>query len=69
MSRKLIVILALLCSITIHANEMEDGYAAVKQQYEQRQKGADKALQEYLKRYPYTTYSDEVKMMLGVVQV
>lgn len=69
MSKKLLLILALFCSITIHANEMEDGYAAVKQQYEQRQKGADKALQEYLKRYPYTTYSDEVKMMLGVVQV
>ena len=69
MSKKLLLVLALFCSITVYSNEMEDGYAAVKQQYEQRQKGADKALQEYLKRYPYTTYSDEVKMMLGVVQV
>lgn len=69
MSRKLILILALLCSITIHANEMEDGYAAVKQQYEQRDKNAGRALQDYLKRYPYTTYADEVYMMLGITQV
>ena len=55
MSRKLILILALLCSITVLANDMEDGYAAVKQQYEQRDKNAGRALQDYLKRYPYTT--------------
>ena len=69
MSRKLILILALLCSITVLANDMEDGYAAVKQQYEQRDKNAGRALQDYLKRYPYTTYADEVYMMLGITQV
>ena len=69
MSRKLILILALFFTVAVNANEVEDGYLAVKQQYEQREKGADKALQEYLKRYPYTTYTDEVKMMTGVLQV
>lgn len=68
-SRKLLLILALFCTTTILGNEMENGYKAVKQQYEQRDKGAEKALQSYLKRYPYTTYADEVKMMTGVVQV
>ena len=68
-SRKLLLVVALLCTFAVHANEMEDGYAAVKQQYEQRDKGAVKALQAYLKRYPYTTYTDEVKMMTGVLQV
>ena len=53
----------------MYGNEMEDGYAAVRQQFEQRDKGAGKALQAYLKRYPYTTYADEVKMMLGATQV
>lgn len=69
MSKKLILILALLCTGLTYANDMEEGYAAVKQQYELRDKGASKALQDYLKRYPYTTYADEVKMMLGVTQV
>ncbi len=69
MSKKLILILALFFTVAVHGNEIEDGYTAVKQQYELREKGADKALQEYLKRYPYTTYTDEVKMMLGVLQV
>ena len=64
-----IVIAALLCSFTLSANEMEDAYKQVREQYEQRDKGAAKALQDYLARYPYTTYADEVKMMLGVVQV
>ena len=68
-SKKLLLILALAFTTTVFANEMEDGYAAVRQQYEQRTKGASKALQDYLKRYPYTTYADEVKMMLGVTQV
>ena len=68
-SRKLLLILALFCTLTVHSNEVEDGYLAVKQQYEQRDKGAAQALQAYLKRYPYTTYTDEVKMMTGVLQV
>lgn len=67
-SKRLLVTLALLCTLAVYGNEMEDGFTAVKQQYEQREKGADKALQEYLARYPYTTYTDEVKTMLGVVQ-
>ena len=58
MSKKLILILALLCTGLTYANDMEEGYAAVKQQYELRDKGASKALQDYLKRYPYTTYAD-----------
>ena len=69
MSKKLILILALLCTTLVSANEIEDGYMAVKQLYEQRDKGATKALQDYLNRYPYTTYADEVKMMIGVTQV
>jgi len=68
-SKKLLLILALLCTTLAYANDMEDGFAAVKQQYEQRDKEASKALQAYLKRYPYTTYADEVKMMLGITQV
>lgn len=67
-SRKLLLILALFCTVAIRGNEVEENFAAVKQQYEQREKGADKALQAYLKRYPYTTYTDEVKMMIGVLQ-
>lgn len=69
MSKKLILILALFCTVATYSNEMEDAFANVKQQYEQREKGVSKALQAYLKRYPYTTYTDEVNMMLGVTQV
>lgn len=70
MSKKLILILAVLCSSFVsQANEMEDAFIAVKQLYEQREKGADRALQAYIKRYPYTTYADEVRMMMGVIQV
>ena len=65
MSKKLILLFALFCTIATYGNEVEEGFVAVKQQYEQREKGADKALQEYLARYPYTTYTDEVKTMLG----
>lgn len=67
--KHLIVTVVLLCSLTLSANEMEDAYRGVREQYEQRDKNAAKALQDYLARYPYTTYADEVKMMLGVVQV
>lgn len=67
--KKLLLIVALLCTAAVYANEVEEGYLAVRQQYEQRDKGAVKALQAYLKRYPYTTYADEVKMMTGVLQV
>lgn len=68
-SKKLLLMLALFGTLAVFGNEMEDAYAKVRQQYEQRDKGASKALQDYLKRYPYTTYADEVKMMLGVTQV
>ena len=69
MSKKLILIIALFCSTVLYGNEMEDAFAVAKQQYEQRDKGAEKALQNYLKRYPYTTYADETNMMVGVLQV
>lgn len=69
MIKKLLLIVALFCTIAVQGNEMEDAYASAKQLYEQRDKGAAKALQAYLKRYPYTTYADEAKMMLGVTQV
>ena len=69
MSKKLLLLFALFCSVAVHSNDMEDGYVAARQQYEQRDKGATQALQNYLKRYPYTTYADEVKMMIGITQV
>lgn len=69
MSKKLILIIALFCSTVLYGNEMEDAFAVAKQRYEQRDKGAEKALQNYLKRYPYTTYADEANMMVGVLQV
>ena len=69
MTKKLLLIVALFCTVAVQGNEMEDAYASAKQLYEQRDKGATKALQAYLKRYPYTTYADEVNMMIGVTQV
>lgn len=61
------LLLCLFCSV--HATDMEQRFMDVKELYEQRDKSALKALREYIKNYPYTTYRSEVYMMTGVLQV
>lgn len=70
MKRQLILLLlAVSCTISLYPqSDMEGQFMSLKQQFEQRNKGTDKALQSYLQRYPYTTYTDEVKAMIGIMQ-
>lgn len=65
----ILLLAVVLFSPVILAGEMEDCYQTLANQFEIRAKDTDKALQSYLQRYPYTTYADEVNMMLGVLQV
>jgi len=67
-------LLSSLCALIliiapIRANQVEQEYAVVKQAYLDREKSAQNDLKQYLRDYPYTTYSSSVQMMIGVLQV
>lgn len=50
-------------------SKMESEYLRLAGLYEQRQPGLHKALHQYLKDFPYTTYEDEVLFMEGAMLV
>ncbi len=61
------LILCILTSLCLWAGEMDDEYFQLKDRFETRDKGLSGDLKRYLDKYPYTTYYDEVEMMLGVL--
>lgn len=69
--RNLIIILFCLVSLGVGAQttEMETRYNALAERFDGRDKQLQRDLKTYLRRYPYTTYADEVKFMQGVIQV
>ena len=49
-------------------NKMEADYHSLESRFEMREKNLVKELKAYLKTYPYTTYEDEVRFMIGALE-
>ena len=62
-----IIVCILLSSVAALAQDYRQAFVDVQQEFEQRLPGTLGHLQQYLKDYPYTTYSDEVQLMIGVL--
>ena len=62
----IITIVVLGISYTI-AQDYEQAFKNVQQQFEQRMPNTQNNLKQYLDQYPYTTYEDEVRTMQGVL--
>ena len=68
MKRLIYAIVLLVLSISIVcAQDYEKAYYDVQQAFEQRVETAQNDLKEYLEKYPYTPYVDEVKAMQGIL--
>jgi TolA-binding protein len=57
------------CPAFSQTTEMEQRYNALAARFEGRDKQLQRDLKAYLQAYPYTTFTDEVKFMQGVLQV
>ena len=62
-----IIVCIILSSVAALAQDYRQAFVDVQQEFEQRLPGTLGHLQQYLKDYPYTTYSDEVQLMIGVL--
>lgn len=58
-----------LCPLHAQTTEMETQYNALSARFDGRDKLLQKDLKAYLQAFPYTTFSDEVKFMQGVLMV
>ena len=68
MKRLIYAIVLLVLSISrVCAQDYEKAYYDVQQAFEQRVETAQNDLKEYLEKYPYTPYVDEVKAMQGIL--
>lgn len=65
----LIVAIATIGTIGVKAqvSEMESTYNALVERFEVRDKNIQSDLKTYLIEYPYTTYEDEVRFMIGTI--
>ena len=69
MKRALIYIVGLFLSVVIaNAQDYEQVFRDLQQQFQERTKTAPANLKSYLEVYPYTPYSDEIHFMEGVLQ-
>ncbi|MBR6117765.1 MAG: hypothetical protein IKQ11_02760, partial [Paludibacteraceae bacterium] len=68
--RKIIIILFCLVSLSTFAQttEMETRYNELSARFEVRDKLLLRDLKSYLQAYPYSTFTNEVKFMQGVIQ-
>ena len=62
-----IFICIIFSSVAAWAQDYQQAFVNVQQEFEQRLPGCLDHLQQYLVDYPYTTYSDEVQLMIGVL--
>lgn len=68
MKRLVYIIIGVLLSIfSIHAQDYKQAFGAIQQEFEQRLSSTQNTIKEYLEKYPYTTYEDELKTMQGVL--
>ena len=68
MKRLVYIIIGVLLSIfSIHAQDYKQAFGAIQQEFEQRLSSTQNRIKEYLEKYPYTTYEDELKTMQGVL--
>lgn len=58
-----------ICLWQVGAQDYETDFLRVRQAFEERTSTAQTDLKNYLSTYPYTTYTDEVRMMQGVLYV
>lgn len=64
-----IFVLAVVCApllMNAQTSDMEQQYLQLSHRFEARDKSLVQDLKQYLKQYPYTTYEDEVRFMIGV---
>ena len=59
----------LVTPLFAQTSEMEQRYNALAARFDGRDKLLQKDLKAYLVAYPYTTFTDEVNFMQGVLQV
>lgn len=62
-----IFICIIFSSVAAWAQDYQQAFVNVQQEFEQRLPGCLDHLQQYLVDYPHTTYSDEVQLMIGVL--
>ena len=69
MMKRLIYAIVLLISgaLVVCAQDYEKAFYNVQQCFEQRAEATQEKLQEYLEKYPYTPYVDEVMAMQGIM--
>lgn len=69
MMKRLIYAIVLLISsaLVVCAQDYEKAFYNVQQCFEQRTEATQENLKEYLEKYPYTPYVDEVKAMQGIM--
>jgi TolA-binding protein len=68
MKRFIYVIVSVVLSVSsINAQDYKQAFATIQQEFEQRLSSTENTIKEYLEKYPYTTYEDELKTMQGVL--
>ena len=68
MKRRLIYIIGIVLSISVaNAQDYEQAFQHLQQQFQERSKTTTTALRSYLDCYPYAPYSDEIHLMEGVL--
>lgn len=63
-----IIVCIALSSLAAWAQDYRQAFVEIQQAFEQRLPATLGYLQQYLEDYPYTTYSDEVRLMIGVLK-
>ena len=58
-----------LCPLYAQTTPMEQRYNELEARFDGRDKLLQRDLKAYLQAFPYTTFTDEVKFMQGVLQV
>jgi TolA-binding protein len=69
MKKIIVILLTLVCAHTLCAQDYEKEFSEVKRLFDERANSTSNQLEEYLKKYPYTPYSDEIGLMQGVLAV
>ena len=68
MKRLIYILVGVVLSLSsVQAEDYQDAFAAIQQEFEQRLPSTQNTIKEYLANYPYTTYEDELKTMQGVL--
>lgn len=62
-----VIVFLVLSASLVYAQDYEQAFDVVEQDFERRSSAAQANLQKYLEDYPYTPYADEVHTMLGVM--